>query len=412
VSNGYLADLPGCGMKVNNTVVSSGGILVNAPPMQNLDADIILGSGGSLSVSTTFPEDLSAAYQDFITAKQTVMYNGGSCVYVGNSQSFDSGYYAITQSSLMTLNEVGGSVENMAGSRYSNLNINPTMGVWTETAKVNDGTVSLMRTRKPCVTCKDWNDLFVMEMVLYHAIDNISWRIMRTPAVSWPAGVWKQYQGALYRWNAKAYSAQYVYDLQSTEDTFTLKLGWVNVTCTPDTSFAAYSDVALTPVSAGGDAYVQYRLLYGGGPTASISGGLAFVANTGTSQIYFPSQDATNSSGLIAALSAGFAAAGTTSPSGITGYSVASTMQDFNVAENTNNWIVGIVCSGLAGDGYGAAGFQLGYAQRIGTQIETTADEKWTYNVSTYWYNNLTSGSSAAYTTSGTAIINGLQNPS
>lgn len=399
--NGYLAGLPGCGLGVSGALISSGGCIVTAPAPRGLDADIILSSGGGITVNTTFPNDLSSAYQDFVSAKQGAIYSGGDCVYAGNSQTFTAGssYSAIAQHSLMTLNGVAGSLEaGEPGHTYkSNINFLPTVGFWVETDQLTNGKVaSVFRILQDCVSCQDYNDLFVMEMILYHAINKIAWRLMR-PEGTYVPGTWQQYQGALYRWNANTYSAQYVYSLDKSEDTFVVKLGWINTTCTGNTSFVAYANVnySLNPGETASP-YIRYQLMYGGSPATHSAGTVtAFIANTGVSKIYYLEGDSTTGGGALPVFS----------------YTEATSIQDFNDPANVGGWVVGIVCSGMSGDGYGACAFQLGYAQSIENNVEVVNDPKWQYQVTPHWSTNINGSTDGYDGPTDTVYVNGLAVP-
>lgn len=417
VDSDYLTGLSGCQLRVvsaggsSGIVISGSAVITTTPPVYK-DADIFISSGGAIELSTNYPVDLGAAYTQFIADKQDVMYSGGSCVYAGNAQSFLSGgYAAFADTHLMTLQGVTGAVEKAPNSNTStvNININPTVGCWTETDPIPDGTLSVVRTRKPCVSCDDWNNLYVLQMMLYHAINRLAWRIMRSVWTDYPVGLWQQYQGAVTRWNINTYAAQYVYDLQSTEDTFLLKFGWINTTCTPGTAFAAYSNVVLNPADVDTQ-FVRYRLLYGGAPTIAEVGDsdvCAFVALPDASAVYYLTSGHDEVFAGVTGLPAAIQA--------VSGYTPVDSIQDLNVETNTSGrWLVGIVCKNIGGDGYGAFGVQLGYAAKVDVDggMEAVGTSKWRYDINTDWSVGVgTTTLVPAYTRTDTAFVNALQTP-
>ena len=394
MDNGYLTGLSGCQVAISGAIISSGGCIVNTSAPQGANADILLTSGGSVTVATTFPVDLSAAYQDYIAAKQEAIYSGGSCVYVGGSpQVFSSGgcYSTFCDTHLMTLNGVGGSLETGdSGHKYkSNVNFLPTVGFWVETdlAKQNntDVVASVFRVLHDCVKCEDYNNLFVMEMILYHAINKMTWRIMRATVNGYTPGVWRQYQGALYRWNANTYAAQYVYEIENSYDSFLVKLGWVNTTCTGGAGFASWCSINLVDPAEPSPDYRRYRLLYPGAPvTKNTDTVIAFIANVETETILYISGSAPDAAtkqaaGLSSELDTYFA------------FEPVTSVQDFNDPNNVGNWVVGVICTGISGDGYGAMAFQLGVAQNAGVDFTVSPTEKWTYNVKPEWTTRINS---------------------
>lgn len=400
--NGYLSNLAGCTLQISGAAISSGGCMLTTPAATGLDKDITLTSGGIVTIGTTFPADLSSAYQVFLSDKQTAIYSGGSCVYAGNVQSFSAGssYSAFCDTHLMTLNGVQGSLEqgNNENTYKSNISFLPAVGFWVETDPVTDldkapgkqhVVASVFRVLKPCVTCEDYNALFVMEMILYHAINKVAWKILHTIGDystnnHTTPGLWAQYQGALYRWNANTYVSQYAYSLDTAGDTFVFKIGWINTTCSPGAAFAAFADITntFTPVEGDPD-YRHYHLLYGGSPVikgAVSPNAVAFIANTATNQIYYLTPD-TLSAELLAHI-------GTpTTLSDLLAYTAVTSVQAFNIPENTGSWRVGVVCANMTGDSYGAVAFQLGFAQRIDDQdvIDVSSADKWTYTISPTW---------------------------
>ena len=415
----YAGGIGGCGL----CVVSSGGTttLANnaAVVLEALnvnpgnDADMLIAADTNqrtITVATTLPTDPTAAYIAYINAKQVAMYSGGVCRFSGTVQTFDYGYKIIADNCLTTLSGVTGSIE-LSGV---NISFNPTTGFWVETyPSENNHVISIMRIKKPCGECGDYNALYMSEMILYHAINHVAWRIMRNVVIDYPPGLWRQYQGALYRWNAYTYSAQYVYDLDSTEDTFILKIGWINTTCTQIRGFAALAVITLDGYGETPEDYVKYRLLYGAKPRAEgCSPTIGFIANTDTQQVYLYSGTTADLGGLPL-----FSSYST--------YDVVSSVQAFAVGDsggavNMNNWVVGVGggndSSGfVSGDGYGAIGVQLGFAQKITDDIEVSNDSSyaWVYAVQRHYevYKG-DAGTSETYIPPeiGSATINGIDN--
>lgn len=413
----YIGNLSGCSLQV----ISSGGTtalandsavaLVALNVSSGHGADMLLDANitsGGITIATTFPEDLEAAYLDYINVKQDAMYSGGVCNFAGNVQTFDHGYKIVTDNCLISLAGVTGSLE----STGVNINFNPTVGFWVETYPgETNHTISLMRIKKTCGTCEDYNALYMTEMILYHAINKVTWRIMRTVATAYPPGLWRQYQGALYRWNAYTYSAQYVYELDDTEDTFILKLGWINTTCSVVRGFAAKADINLVGYGSTPPDYLRYRLLYGAKPRAEgCVPSVCFIANPDALKVY-----------LYAGTTADLARLPLFSE--YSGYNVASSIQDFMTpaeaaAANLNNWVIGVGGGGssgdgfVSGDGYGAMGVQLGFAQKIEDEIEISNDSsfKWIYSVTRSYAVYKSDNTSETYspTTSDTIEINGI----
>ena len=136
--------------------------------------------------------------------------------------------------------------------------------------------------------------------------------------------------------------------------------------------------------------------MYGGSPATNNAGTVtAFIANTGVGKIYYLEGNATTGGGALPVFS----------------YTEATSIQDFNDSTNVGEWVVGIVCSGMSGDGYGACAFQLGYAQKITDNVEVTNSVKWHYQVTPTWSTNI-NGATDGYTgATDDVYVNGLAVP-
>ena len=423
-SYNYAGNLSGCCLRIRSgntdttlaTTIAATIQALNPTPGHGTDILLSTTNSASFTIATTFPTDLSTAYLEYINEKQAVMYSGGTCTFGGVVQTFSDGYQIIEKNCLISLSGVSGSIE----STGVNISFNPTTGFWVETYSKNNHTISIVRAKKACGGCADYNALYMTEMILYHAINNVAWRIMRSTATEYPPGLWLQYQGALYRWNAYTYAAQYVYSLDDTDDTFIVKVGWINTTCTTVYGFAAKVTINLLSYGNTPANFVTYRLLYGGKPrTDGCSPAVGFIANTDTQQVY-----------MYAGGSATEALGGLPLFAEYVNYQVISSLQDFNPATsggeltsgggvNMGNWVVGVGGGGsggyVAGDGYGAMGVQLGFAKKITDDIELSNDAafKWTYEITRSWEVYKTSGTgyiTETYTPadSATVIITGI----
>lgn len=233
---------------------ASGGTL-STPPPENRNADMsLVVSSGAVVVNTTLPADAGQVYDAFIQSKYQCMTSGGTVVWGGNALTFDAGYAGISSSSLMSLN----------GVRYqdncdTNVNICPSVGAWVEPGWESDLAIGI---DPGCVTCRTYTDLMVLEMILYHAINRIAWKIMRDiKPYGWTPGLWRQYQSLLDRWNSYAFSTSYVSYVNSVREAMTATIGWCNPTCDVHgfTAWTTITGTISTPAQ-----YAKYRLFYMG----------------------------------------------------------------------------------------------------------------------------------------------------
>jgi hypothetical protein len=172
----------------------------------------------------------------------------------------------------MTINGIAGNIEstiNSSGSVIKRCNINflPSLGVHTETVNHSGSIMTILCKEHPCINCEDYTTLMALEMVLYHAINALDYRLVRPYTATQPEGVWLQYQGAVAAWNRNAFATSYVSYINAERETLGVQLGWCNPVCTAG-GFLAYADVVPNPVSSGGSAgwsgpqFDAYRIFY------------------------------------------------------------------------------------------------------------------------------------------------------
>lgn len=223
-----LHSAPGLSLQIGNNVYT--GADGYAPVDLNFDEN---GAGGGfqlvvdndgITVATDVPVDMTQSYAAFVQNKKDAMTSGGSGSFGDASYAFDIGYLGeIVEKCLMSVNSVHG----------PDIYIIPSTSIWESVRNYPLDHINIEITNLPRCSKNDYNKLYALEMVLYHAINKIGWRILRdgptTPCYG--PGTWQQYQGLLAAWSQVAYRSQYVVAVTALRENLGINIGWVNPTC-------------------------------------------------------------------------------------------------------------------------------------------------------------------------------------
>lgn len=395
------------------TVPITGGAISAAGDTTSSGAEILISAGGRINVATTLPEDPTAAYQQFIADKKLAMASGNRTVTLnGQSQVFNQGYEGyIVSSRLMSLNGVSGYPDPK--NACCNININPSIGFWAEQAVVSGTSepITVLHTTPQCVTCTDYNKLFAAEMVIYHAINNVAWRLLNNDTTITIPGTWYRYEGLIAYWNFLVYKDSFLNYTCSVRENLAVNVGWANPTCDTQT-FVCASVVSRTTVSpvSGGYTQVSRMIFY---PGAMITSGVGRDNNTYVdgdpipfiiayssanitqgAKVYCGEGGAPASSALLASAQGCMISIGNGSSyslaSIISGGQLLSDIQNFTSRDVTGGWILGIA-GRVAGQKYAAIGYTLSPAAG-GDAYEFDPEHKDTYTVKTQWWLKDTNG--------------------
>lgn len=413
---------------------SSGAVVLSATSGADVYTSMGLVVSGGITLNTNLPPDPVQAYNTFITQKRGAMTSGGSAQYGGYTQTFDSGgYISIANRCLMRLNDIEGdanaAVDGSGG--YCNINMLPALGSWTE----QHGSGSVLHKDPGCTNCDTWQDLMCLEMILYHAINKIAWRLMRERNNSYPEGDWKQYQELVDRWNTYVFAESYLCYATSIRESLAAIVGWSNPTC--DThGFLAYANIDFTGSTAQDDAYwAKYLLFYMGtainsddsdildNNKATYNGQdpIPFIINTcndatsgatvSASKIFLGTDANAKYTVLSAGVGAGSgsikgfnALTATTYPLHLPANTSGAIISDIEELTqfNAGHWQVGVYVPALSsgggyvkGLGYAAQNFATGFAVNL-LSVDSSGYEVDTNNYNTYavtpvWYDSLLS---------------------
>jgi len=398
--------------------VYSGGTIVSSAPISsgivsaigsggNQSAMMLLSPGGAINIATTLPEDSLYAYQQFITDKKRAMAEGGSASLNGETQIFSGGYVgSVGDHCLLSINGVKGSPD--AAGRSCNININPSVSFWAEQAimTTTDSPVTVLRTTPPCVTCDDYNKLFAAEMILYHAANHVTWRLLNNGTNLTVPGTWYRYEGLVAYWNFLVYKDAFLNYTCSVRENLAVNVGWANPSCDPQ-NFVCAAVVRRTSAAqvSGGVAMVSRMIFYPG--TMLVSGGgkdnntyssgdpipfiIAYssgnVANG--AQVYCgPGGSAARTELLKATSSCYLDIEGNNSSysiaSIVSGGSLITDIQNFTRRDIAGGWILGIT-GRMDAQQYAAIGYTLSPAAG-GSAYTFDADHKDVYRVRTQWW--------------------------
>ena len=226
-SGGFVINISGAAISGGRATISaaSGAVVMT------------LASGSALTIGTTMSANADEAYRQFIGEKRDAMTSGGTATFNGSTQIFSGGYLnAAVSGSLLSLNGVRGTPDST--NHRCNLNFNPTNCFWFEPADtritvsgstVGSGGTIVARTRPPCITCDTYNDLFAMEMVMYHYLNNIAWKIMHRDFYitvgDYPDGLWPRFQAVMAAWNFYVYKSEYLTYNASLRESLNVNIG-------------------------------------------------------------------------------------------------------------------------------------------------------------------------------------------
>lgn len=267
----------GCVLKIGSTELTKCSIEAGQHIVLNAD-------GNAITTTTDIPSDPVAAYNTFITQKRDAMTNGGTVTLGATTQTFTSGYDGIRSSCLMSLNGVTG----------PSVSFVPSVGIWLSTASSDSGLQTTIARLPGCITCRDWNTLFALEMTLYHAINKLAWRILRSNQFSAPIGSWQLYQGVIAAWALVAYRSQFICSIQTVREALDINIGYSNATCS---TYSVYVEATVHLASAATGSIYSFMVFYPQGTQTSVNDGsfdsnktinsatggpLTYVARTGT----------------------------------------------------------------------------------------------------------------------------------
>lgn len=251
---------PGCGLKVRGTTLTSGVISMTSDNNESIDPtkknqfDIsISASDGHLTITTDMPADPDDVYASYITAKTAAMENGGYGVfgtYAKYHYNFEVGYSGITKNCLMRLNNIPGPT----------VNFNPSLGITANTTVVESGLhTKLARISKCDGGAEKYNELFKLEMIIYHALNKIAWRLLRDSGQrGYIAGTWQLYQGVMAAWTLLSFRTQFLASVTTQNESIGVTIGWMNPSCITN-SFVVFADVK--NVSNAGEADLYKKLV-------------------------------------------------------------------------------------------------------------------------------------------------------
>ena len=402
----------GCSIQVagQGLPLSSGTVTISA--CDGATASLI-SSGAIVTVGSTVPEDMNAAYAEFIQAKRQAMAVGGSVSFGSSTQTFAVGYQGQSRGWLMTLNGIPGPCISFV----------PTVGIWAVTTTVSGGLNTRIARLPACITCDDWNTLYALEMTVYHAINKVGWRILRSETagsttVTASPGSWQQYQGILATWALYAYQSQFVFDVQALRESLFVQIGYANNTCN---KYAIYvcAHVTLTNAASGS---LYYDLVFypqnlltdskqagvdnnkeissiaipvSSGTAAPVAAYHVARTNSGTSGAWLTN---TTSDSII---SGGVATITSSASIFNTTYNQPATSNTINgLADNTTGFTggyeLGLLVNQVPGNNYFVKQFALGLKPILTDHlVEGSVSKLDTYTVSATWYIR-------PYTTSGT----------
>lgn len=241
----------GCSLKIGEATLSNGEVTIGAVQGVHDQFTIDLKqSANTTTVTTNLPADPNTAYSVFIAAKKDAMINGGTVTQAATDVYSFSGYKNQSKEWLMSLNGLKGPA----------INLLPSLGVTWHTAPSGTGLSTICVRSAPCDNgYGKIQDLFAMEMVLYHALNEVSWRLLRDSTGGYLRGSWQLYQGIIAAWTAVAARSQYLYNVATLGAGLGISIGWVNPNCGIK-SFVVFADVFLNREISGEDLGYFYDL--------------------------------------------------------------------------------------------------------------------------------------------------------
>ena len=238
----------GCSLKIGNSVLSAASVVECVPTPAyaivgsslvpvDYNMSIIL-SDGAVVLNTDLPSNGSTAYQNYVQHKRDAIDSGGSgALNTATGFDFEAGYNGaggITDQCLMKLNGLQGPIINFV----------PSLGVTITTRQTDNGLKTTISRSAKCDTKSRYEELYKLQMIIYHALNKIAWRLLRDSSEPYVEGSWQQYQGIMAAWSLIAVRAQYVYSVGTLNESIGITLGWLNPSCEIQ-SFLVYADVEM-----------------------------------------------------------------------------------------------------------------------------------------------------------------------
>lgn len=374
----------GCTLQFGDTEFATPNSIVTLSSGSQTAIDV---DNEAIELSTPISESSSEAYSEYIEAKRKAMETGGSSTLYG--YSFTQGYAGVISNILTNVNGI-------RPDSNGNVSFGSTIGVYFRTGYTvypSPDYTSTTYTLTVCdvptyITCTDYNKLFAAEMVLYHAINKLAWRIERPLVLPYINGTWELYQGALARWNNYTYQSAYISLMTSLRENLSAQIGWVNNTCTP-TLLHVYATVTCTTNNSG--AYIDDLLFYPQNLLCKTGSRDNNTYTAGSPMYYIAKNTSVFTNATLAELVSGGATF-------LSGYTVVTDLQALSDVTGGGPYILGLIVPSVKGNDYYIQQFSYNYRALLTDAVQGVYSSKDTYSISVTWNTTPEGGSMSTVT--------------